>query len=555
MKKIFLFLGAALVSLAMQAEVVFNEEHNVASWNAQQLPVASYPILANASEGDVIAITVTASTDGRVVLQNTAWEALGNYDAYHVSTGVCAFVLTSAAATEVKTNGLIVTGQNYTFDKVELLYQKTLWKGELSDNAGWAQSGELSKDLFAEMEEGSIVGVSVSAINDGETWHQYAVRGREDEDNGWESLENIIVSTTSEASVKAHVLTAAQATSIKTKNVSLSAQYLDVNALYTYVETKDVTLWSGTQEVADWSGSVRIDASKLTDLKVGNILCVNVSELTEGGQVFLQYDDGAWKSYSAGTTCNYVFSGSDAAPMTVEIPVTYKLEQQLRGNALIVQGQYYTMTKVYVKEGTPVNTVAAYLNVSDAGMATYVLPFDVLSLPDGVQAYELTNDGSEVIMATEVSALEADKPVLIVAAEGEYEFVSEDGASDDISGKTGTFTNGALVGTYTTIDPLAQQTGGNYNYVLNNQGGNVAFYQVKDNSCSVAPYRAYLSCSYPGSTGSSAPAKMRIVFHKDATTGIESQELKANSQKLIRNGQILIIRDGRTYNALGTEVK
>ena len=56
MKKIFLFFSAVLVSLAMQAEVVFNEEHAVGSWNAQQLPVASYPILANASKGDVIAI-------------------------------------------------------------------------------------------------------------------------------------------------------------------------------------------------------------------------------------------------------------------------------------------------------------------------------------------------------------------------------------------------------------------------------------------------------------------------------------------------------------------
>lgn len=44
MKKIFLFLGAALVSMAMQAEIVFSgDAHNTGSWNAKQMPVADFP--------------------------------------------------------------------------------------------------------------------------------------------------------------------------------------------------------------------------------------------------------------------------------------------------------------------------------------------------------------------------------------------------------------------------------------------------------------------------------------------------------------------------------
>lgn len=40
-------------------------------------------------------------------------------------------------------------------------------------------------------------------------------------------------------------------------------------------------------------------------------------------------------------------------------------------------------------------------------------------------------------------------------------------------------------------------------------------------------------------------------------TGVEhvSQEPIANSQKLIKNGQLFILRDGKTYNALGVEIK
>ena len=42
-----------------------------------------------------------------------------------------------------------------------------------------------------------------------------------------------------------------------------------------------------------------------------------------------------------------------------------------------------------------------------------------------------------------------------------------------------------------------------------------------------------------------------------AETGVEhvSQEPIANSQKLIKNGQLFILRDGKTYNALGVEIK
>ena len=59
----------------------------------------------------------------------------------------------------------------------------------------------------------------------------------------------------------------------------------------------------------------------------------------------------------------------------------------------------------------------------------------------------------------------------------------------------------------------------------------------------------------PASTGS--VAIYGISWNIEAPTGIDqiSQEPKAKSQKLIRDGQLLILRDGRTFNALGTEIK
>lgn len=557
MKKTLTLFSLLLLMVAVHAEIVYNgDSHNVASWNAKQMPVADFPVLANASAGDVIAITVTdVDGSGRICLQNTAWQGLG-YDAYEVTTGVYPFVLTAAAAEELKTNGLIVTGENYTFNKVELLYQRTLWTGSLSDNSGWAQSDELPKDLFTGLAENAIVGVNVSAINDGETWHQYSIRGREDTDRGWEHLETILSKSVESVGTYAHVLTAGKAQSMREKNIGLTAQYLAINAIYTYVTEKGLTpLWSGTQVIGEWSNELdNIPASKLTGLKVGNILCVRVSAIgTEAApRVTLAYGD-SWENFSP--VVEYYFQGGDIAPMVVEFPVTYKMEQQLRGNKLVVRGVNYTVTDVYIKSGTPVTNVAAYLNVTASKMATYVLPFNVPALPEGVKAYDLTNDGTNEITATEVSSLTADKPVLIIADEGEYEFLSEDGESDDISGKTGNYTNGALVGTYQPIADVPTTSDANYNYILQNGTDGVAFYQVTDYGCSIAPYHAYLSCVYNSQAGGT-PAPMRIRFQQDAATAVSQA---ANSNPAIRkrmiNGQLFIEREGTLYTTHGQIVK
>ena len=548
MKKTLTLFSLLLLMVAVHAEIVYNgDSHNVASWNAKQMPVADFPVLANASAGDVIAITVTdVDGSGRICLQNTAWQGLG-YDVYEVTTGVYPFVLTPAAAEELKTNGLIVTGENYTFNKVELLYKKTLWTGDVDATTNWEQSDALNNAIFADLKEGDILGVTVTEIHEGD-WHSYALRANYE--------TNIIEHNMSTAATGVDVLSAEVVTSLKNDRIILVGSYLHATEIHTYVTEKGLTpLWSGTQVIGEWSNELdNIPASKLTGLKVGNILCVRVSAIgTEAApRVTLAYGN-SWENFSP--VVEYYFQGGDIAPMVVEFPVTYKMEQQLRGNKLVVRGVNYTVTDVYIKSGTPVTNVAAYLNVTAAKMATYVLPFNVPALPEGVKAYDLTNDGTNEITATEVSSLTADKPVLIIADEGEYEFLSETDASDDISGKTGTYTNGALVGTYQSIADVPTTSAANYNYILQNGADGVAFYQVTTTGCSIAPYHAYLSCSYNSQTGG-APAPIRIRFQQDAATAVSQA---ANSTPAIRkriiDGQLFIEREGKLYTAQGQIVK
>ena len=53
---------------------------------------------------------------------------------------------------------------------------------------------------------------------------------------------------------------------------------------------------------------------------------------------------------------------------------------------------------------------------------------------------------------------------------------------------------------------------------------------------------------------------MRIVRNREHTVtdvreGIETQKAVMDGEKYIRNGQLFILRDGRTFNAFGQEVK
>ena len=528
---------------------------------------------ASIHEGDSIQFTYTSGATGQcqVRVQNLddATNQLTETGEYATITqsqaesATFSFVLRAEDIEKVQTNGLYFHGNDYTITSIDLYTyaQQIMVETELAHGAETLNWGETWKQTaFPVLTAEDELRVVVSAVDGG---NNYQINFK----YGWGEGQQIAVTGIDATVPKVYsvTLTAEQAAAINAAGqlfmygtgVTLS-RFAIAQPMSIYderiVSSEEVVVSDG------WSGNVTIEAAKLTNLKEGNIICVQLSALGENDgenddqdQVLLKYGD-SWADFAP--AANYLFQTNHAvAPMTVEIPVTAKMRDQIRGQKLVVTGKDFTMTHVFIKEGTPVNTNSKFLSVSSAGMATLVVPFNVQHLPDGVQAYELTNDGSDVIEATAVSALQADKPVLILAAEGEYEFVSEEGASDDISAKTGTYTNGALVGTYHAIAAVPQTEGGNYNYVLQKHGEEVGFYQVKSDDCALNPYRAYLSCSRPHTSGAKA-APMRIVFHTNTTTGVETvQGDKVQSTKVLRNGQLFILRNGVEYNVNGQIVK
>lgn len=128
------------------------------------------------------------------------------------------------------------------------------------------------------------------------------------------------------------------------------------------------------------------------------------------------------------------------------------------------------------------------LEIGSAGAATLVLPFES-TIPAGVKAYTLTyTSGSSSADAEEVTGtLAANTPVLINAsANGSYTFYA---ASTSLE-KSDVPVYGALTGVWEeTYAPAGA-------YVLQNNNGTVAFYQVEtDKTVKISANRAYLTAT------------------------------------------------------------
>lgn len=425
----------------------------------------------------------------------------------------------------------------------------------------WKDRIVLEASLFEDIHAGDILEVNYTP--DENEYHQLKIQLDWDGEIALAFLSDAIDeekqininTTTNPTKMRFPIISETDIANIKAKGgLAVHGKYITVNS---FKLIKHELLWSGDQTIGNWDKSITVEASKLSELEVGDVLCFHINNYTAGGLIYLKYGD--WKDFSPKK--QYKFADAGSEEKTVEILVTTSMRNQLNDNNLIVQGAQYSINEIYVKKGTgTAATVNKEIEVTSAGMATLVLPFAVPSLPDGVEAYTLTNDGDKDIIATEVYSLNADEPVLIKAPQGYYTFVSEEGASLDISSKTGLYRNGALVGTYNKIDDvsaISTDTDANYKYLLQNGSEGVGFYQVRDNTCYVDPYRAYLSCGYPGNTGGSAPARMRIVFRENTATGVENTESTKmdGSAKFLRNGQLFILRNGVEYNANGALVK
>ena len=168
---------------------------------------------------------------------------------------------------------------------------------------------------------------------------------------------------------------------------------------------------------------------------------------------------------------------------------------------------------------------------------------------DDVQLMELTSSamsGDELQLTfTEATAVTAGKPYLVKVTADVTNPTFLGVSFDNTASTTVSTTYASMVGSFSTMEL------DNTKYYL---GPNNYLYPP-ETTVSMDGYRAYFTLS----PNVQAHAPARIVFHDQTTTDIvspsPSSEGKGKAYKVLRDGQVFIIRNRVEYNALGQMVK
>lgn len=167
------------------------------------------------------------------------------------------------------------------------------------------------------------------------------------------------------------------------------------------------------------------------------------------------------------------------------------------------------------------------------GFCTFAADVNV-TLPAGLRAYKgaVNAEGDELALTQVADIPAAAGVVLYGAANTTYSLTEAVSASADMSGNN-------LVGC-----PARTAVSGDNIFVLS---GN-SFLQYT--GAYIPAGKAYLLL--PGAAP--APGR-RLSIRFETPTAVENAAADAKAQKLVRDGQLLILRDGKTYNAQGQLVK
>lgn len=219
------------------------------------------------------------------------------------------------------------------------------------------------------------------------------------------------------------------------------------------------------------------------------------------------------------------FADASAASTTFTMPA----------EAVTITANYNT----YSRTGAPIaagnyGTICLPLNGTVTGATLYSV------------AGKETGDINYLVLEDKGTSLEAGKPyifqlsadVLSVALSGTYTDV-QDG-------------NG-LEGTYVTINPLPPYNeSGPYNYVLNENA-----FKKAGTGVTVGAYRAYLDWDAV-SAPAPAPSARRIRMAIEGTeveTGMETVTAMPKTTKVLIDGQLFIIREGKRYTITGARAQ
>ena len=184
---------------------------------------------------------------------------------------------------------------------------------------------------------------------------------------------------------------------------------------------------------------------------------------------------------------------------------------------------------------------------------TICLPFAVAAADiAGATVYKVlsfSDDLQSGLLLEEVDAMEAGNPYFFLASAASVSFgYIAEGSPASAGNENG------LYGTIT-----GEKVKGEGFYVLQNNELRQAFDGADDIEINLSANRAYIKLSeIPAYTVSEPSPRRRVIgIHQEqgSATGMDQMvDGAGENEKMIRNGQLLIIRDGKTYNVLGQSI-
>ena len=350
-------------------------------------------------------------------------------------------------------------------------------------------------------------------------------------------------------------------------------------------EMDATTIWTGnlTAGVDEESAETTIEASAFASAKAGDKVRFTFSNV-EGASYYQM--NAITKDNNWNTSHTYMSYTGVTAP-SVEITLVEEGLEDLKARGLFFKGKNVTITKaellrlkvssdeqaaVVSDEQDPTalleslngETVDFTLNRTlycDGYYNTLCLPFSLASLENtplaNAEVVTLvdagitgTKEGGDMVLNIEieqVSAIEAGKPYLVSFPSGN-DLTSMTFADVTISATEPQTIHTTLLDMVGILAPTEMAADTDSQLFL---GANNTLYW-SDGSAPLKGYRAYFRTN-----SVSVPAGMpaRIVKHENTTTAISNVLDEQHAQKILRDGQLVIIRDGKQYNALGAIIK
>ena len=202
----------------------------------------------------------------------------------------------------------------------------------------------------------------------------------------------------------------------------------------------------------------------------------------------------------------------------------------------------FTVSRIFLEKPAPAEDVNITPNVDPDHVGVYYSTFfdsaNKYALPAGVEAYVADLSGANLLLtkiAEEGEVIPANVAVILKSTVTPFTLTVSDAETVPVNAIN------SLKGTDVAIATPANC------YVLGGADGVVGFY--KYSGTNLNPHKAYVVFS--GSN--QAPRRMPFIF--DAATGVENVQGNVQSTKVLRDGQLIIIRNGVEYNANGMMVK